>query len=114
MRICYLSSDVCSSDLSLYHAGDSVTIGDASSFVAPVRPKATPLPKVDVAAGLSGIPSREASEYVAELLQACNTAASDAKSSGRDGLRIFSSNRSEERRDGKECVTTSRPRWWRY
>src|SRR3546814_9278986 len=100
MRISDWSSDVCSSDLPIILCRDA----DRAHAARPVP----------LGAGQSGA-ARRAGSHVLALLQPCQIAAdrTDRFPHGRDADlgRSRARTRSEERRVGKECVSTCRSRW---
>src|SRR3546814_8140849 len=94
MRISDWSSDVCSSDLFLlqllgrHRAYDLVGVYDADSLAWLMR-------RIEAKARGRTL--------------ACHTV-----TDGKQPLGAFAYVRSEERRVGKECVSTCRSRWWPY
>src|SRR3546814_11109782 len=96
MRISDWSSDVCSSDLAEGHvrpiAGEPEDVYEAYSAVGP-------LPGVDVGGSLLGLPSDEGDDE-------------EEDDGSQDAAQAAA--RSEERRVGKECVSTCRSRWSPY
>src|SRR3546814_4417420 len=95
MRISDWSSDVCSSDLKL----NSATASPGTTLVAPV-----PARRLDTWNVVGGKYSLPRSHSVAAI-------SARAGASWCTGLRA---RRSEERRVGKECVSTCRSRWSPY
>src|SRR3546814_12530865 len=107
MRISDWSSDVCSSDL---HQGSK-----ADRYLARTSPEHSrqdPSPRSQ-----GSLLGRHGSENLALLFQAIQsiarkyerTAGWKGRHHHRGGIRY---RRSEERRVGKECVSTVRSRWW--
>src|SRR3546814_13310237 len=86
MRISDWSSDVCSSDL------DPSRVGTAEA-------------ELTAMIQASGLPEADKLKYQAQLRQGLATSAVSAS---------LLANRSEERRVGKECVSTCRSRWSPY
>src|SRR3546814_14917079 len=117
MRISDWSSDVCSSDLSRvpltrdFPPDFSATLkGDAPAFVVEMTTSPQCAPCADLWAKLQ-ILRRQYGVNVAVLSRE-----EAIVRSGRLGLPWVGHPvaRSEERRVGKECVSTCRSRWWAY
>src|SRR3546814_14513790 len=98
MRISDWSSDVCSSDLVLG------TITDAEKIVSKCKERGV-LTLIDGAQAVPHMPVN------VEKLDCDFFAFSGHKMLGPTGIGVL---RSEERRVGKECVSTCRSRWWPY
>src|SRR3546814_14184803 len=94
MRISDWSSDVCSSDLSMLAIllGAAIALSAGCSSQASSQPAAPPAPEVSVAT----VVSRQVHQW--------------DEFNGRIAA-VESVERSEERRVGKECVSTCRSRW---
>src|SRR3546814_12347448 len=115
MRISDWSSDVCSSDLDdLQHLVDETVaaFGPVTALVC----NAASNPYYGPSAGISDEQFRKIldNNIVANhwLIHMCAPAMLAA---GEGSITIISSiGRSEERRVGKECVSTCRSRWWPY
>src|SRR3546814_11540831 len=101
MRISDWSSDVCSSDLSvdLSKSEKEAGLSKKIRYMGDLEP-------AQVQLGLF--------EYVNKLHYTQQIQAFDAESLIEDAAKIPSAARSEERRVGKECVSTCRSRWSRY
>src|SRR3546814_11759154 len=90
MRISYLSSDVCSSDLLAQQYLRPISQGSRYSLLRPPTPRAS--------AGALVTTKSVVDEALGEL----------------PGWNLADLYRSEERREGKECVSTCRSRWSPY
>src|SRR3546814_20636294 len=98
MRISDWSSDVCSSDLE--DGTDGAAIGfDPSSYYVPV--------------GESSIVLMATRTGASDTSCSANYATADGTATESEDY-VSSSGRSEERRVGKECVSTCRSRWSPY
>src|SRR3546814_2955125 len=95
MRISDRSSDVCSSDLITPH------LASARARKETMKAKKTPAKKV--------VKPKAAAKPVAK-----KSAAAKKPAPSKGGLIKKLTNRSEERRVGKECVSTCRSRWSPY
>src|SRR3546814_19481169 len=125
MRISDWSSDVCSSDLRRrVRASDSETALARTTYsigTAPLTRQGVNgiYRRVALAAFELGLVSLPASELTAAV-QALSTPSlrvgltQDLFAAGEDGAGIAQALRSEERRVGKECVSTCRSRWSPY
>src|SRR3546814_16321540 len=96
MRISYWSSDVCSSDL-IFHTLDPI-----------------PMYEVDGIHAHKFMNASEESLIVACVISANVTAPDHAFAFYAVWSATYADTRSEERRVGKECVSTCRSRWWPY
>src|SRR3546814_9468707 len=102
MRISDWSSDVCSSDLGL----------------TPINASASP-PAQPVACTFNGTPKASIPGFQIKVYQGSTDVSALAsygtvEASGISGAAVDSDGRSEERRVGKECVSTCRSRWSPY
>src|SRR3546814_18123611 len=95
MRISDWSSDVCSSDLQIVP-----TISVRFGFHQPIRHSCLYLEV--------GWLNRRLTSRSARVQHACDTQGN----TGRKRALFAAACRSEERRVGKECVSTCRSRWW--
>src|SRR3546814_6063894 len=109
MRISDWSSDVCSSDLDLdrlEHADAALESGAAARLAALGPPDdgadVEPEYRGDAVVGLDG--------FAAIVAKFAHKALRKDGAEGRGQKK----RRSEERRVGKECVSTCRSRWWPY
>src|SRR3546814_18371576 len=102
MRISDWSSDVCSSDLERQLRRDMRLLGDLCFLQRHVRPRPVS------AAILHVRVEEEAVEVVADVVMMLDVGARPALAVDR------ADPRSEERRVGKECVSTCRSRWSPY
>src|SRR3546814_12570313 len=116
MRISDWSSDVCSSDLLV------VTHGAAHNQMFEVE---CSIPALDITVSAPGASRRAAEQSAATLALEAIKAISPAKGAkGKSKARksaqlslpvaVTQERRTEERRVGKEGVSTCRSRWWRY
>src|SRR3546814_16316770 len=118
MRISDWSSDVCSSDLVRRRVGDPRAAGQDELHPKGRwrRPPAGPRRSRQ----LIGLPVSDRHVptgppiHLLMLYWACNTAPSMTWFRKPDGPDPTLAMRSEERRVGKECVSTCRSRWWPY
>src|SRR3546814_16418824 len=94
MRISDWSSDVCSSDLETYEVGDQMSASLAPQYQTCARSPAT------CCAGLPRFQCRNRNRMRASKLQQTP-----------EHAHVFHPCRSEERRVGKESVSTCRYRW---
>src|SRR3546814_20758149 len=99
MRISDWSSDVCSSDLHGYVVGGGVCLALACDFRLAADDAQLSLPEVDLGVpltwgGTARLVHEVGSARARELIMLADTV-----------------DRSEERRVGKECVSTCRSRW---
>src|SRR3546814_13800467 len=100
MRISDWSSDVCSSDLMEHESAEPGSVRQSHGCVLALPP-------------ISPIQNRKACGRDG----LCDHMLSEARVAGRDAFPqalTFSNTRSEERRVGKECVSTCRSRWSPY
>src|SRR3546814_12726504 len=99
MRISDWSSDVCSSDLA-----SSMNLSIAASPTAWATTRSRQLSVLHLLRPLI-------TDTIGHELPRASTATNAREDSG---LHTRIARRSEERRVGKECVSTCRSRWWRY
>src|SRR3546814_14251782 len=113
MRISDWSSDVCSSDLAAVSDFECIRLG------APVRRSVLPdasavqtdeEKKAAIVAKLSELEGKIDEALMKRQQEMKEAAAAEAATSSSPG----GGSRSEERRVGKECVSTCRSRWWPY
>src|SRR3546814_13650852 len=102
MRISDWSSDVCSSDLSIWHGGERIAQEDGRRMTS---------------IGIFGSAGRMG-RTIADLLAAEGVALAGGTDAGDDPLPLARAadalvdfSRSEERRVGKECGSTCKSRW---
>src|SRR3546814_14466845 len=99
MRISDWSSDVCSSDLEVEQQAGDDTVGNGHLVAAPAQPAAGHLQPIVDAGGTLGRRLGKSRVIGSEIL---------GMDQPGEGVR------SEERRVGKECVSTCRSRWSPY
>src|SRR3546814_18373649 len=136
MRVRYWSSDVCSSVLAMEALvagrrarGDFAGLDDFAGRIDPKQLNRRQIEALAGAGAFDGVePERPRAYAGAEALLACANSSAHERSTGQGGL--FGGDialapvlqlpaaepwpRSEERRAGKECVSSCRYRWTRY
>src|SRR3546814_19444935 len=101
MRISDWSSDVCSSDLPLLGIGNAAVDQHGGGFLAVVH--------LDCEGGdIAVVEAGQLLHRPFDVLRPVVLAVDD------DHVLGAADDRSEERRVGKECVSTCRSRWWPY
>src|SRR3546814_18309455 len=111
MRISDWSSDVCSSDLQIT-ALNTTTAGIIDSTGKLLKSQTATIHEQAAASTIPVETLQRAFQNIYDTMDAIDTFKLKALDSMKTTVDTLSTERSEERRVGKECVSTCRSRWW--
>src|SRR3546814_15291569 len=113
MRISDLSSDVCSSDLSDDRRGNSLRGFPPVALRRPLLANAS-RPGCPRSQSWNEVARRSTDLSRSDSMKTTREQIADFQLAFQRPLNNILQERSEERRVGKECVSTCRARWWPY